>query len=175
MEAPFAGDGVMALMPQEPVSSIDPAAVPSSSSNSTVAASGESNSVYNSPMLIFVLFHKAIRSELDRLHQAAVSFATDEGGDVRWLSERCRFLFDIYKHHCNAEDAVIFPALDIRVKNVARTYSLEHEGESDLFCQLLDLLGSNIQGDDRFWREFASRTGAVKTSLNQHMSKEEEQ
>lgn len=106
MEAPFAGDGVMALMPQEPVSSIDPAAVSSSPSSSSVAASGGSKSAGKSPMLIFVLFHKAIRSELDRLHHAAVSFATDGGGDVRWLSEKCRFLFDIYKHHCNAEDAV---------------------------------------------------------------------
>ncbi|PKU61987.1 zinc finger protein BRUTUS-like [Dendrobium catenatum] len=175
MEAPFVGDGVVALMPQEPVSAIDPAAASSSASSSSVVASGGSNSLDNSPMLIFALFHKAIRSELDRLHHAAVLFATDGGGDVGWLSERCRFLFDIYKHHCNAEDAVIFPALDNRVKNVARTYSLEHEGESDLFGQLFDLLGSDIQGDDRFWREFASRTGAIKTSLNQHMSKEEEQ
>lgn len=70
---------------------------------------------------------------------------------------------------------MIFPALDIRVKNVARTYSLEHEGENDLFAQLFDLLSSNMQGGDRFLRELASCTGAIKTSLNQHMSKEEQQ
>lgn len=175
MATPFAGDGVMALMPQDPVSSIDAGASSSPSSTSTSAVSGGRKSKDDSPLLIFVLFHKAIRKEFERLHRAAVSFATDGSGNVRWLSERCRFLFDIYKHHCNAEDAVIFPALDIRVKNVARTYSLEHEGESDLFGQLLELLSSDMEGDDRFRREFASRTGAVKTSLNQHMSKEEEQ
>ncbi|KAG0495090.1 hypothetical protein HPP92_006084 [Vanilla planifolia] len=174
MTAPFAGDGVMALMPQEPVSSIDPTASSTSSSTSN-AATGRIGSTKSSPILIFVLFHKAIRSELNGLHHAAVSFATDGSGDVRWLSERCRFLFDIYKNHCNAEDAVIFPALDIRVKNVARTYSLEHEGESNLFGQLLELLSSIVHRDNIFWREFASRIGAIKTSLNQHMAKEEEQ
>jgi hypothetical protein len=35
---------------------------------------------------------------------------------------------------------VIFPALDIRVKNVAGTYSLEHKGENDLFAHQTRLL-----------------------------------
>jgi len=70
---------------------------------------------------------------------------------------------------------VIFPALDIRVKNVAQTYSLEHKGESALFDQLFNLLCSNVQHDHSFRRELASCTGAIQTSLIQHMSKEEEQ
>lgn len=70
---------------------------------------------------------------------------------------------------------VIFPALDIRVKNVARTYSLEHEGESFLFDQLFEILTPSKQSDENFWRELASRTRALQTSISQHMSKEEEQ
>ncbi|VAH78898.1 unnamed protein product [Triticum turgidum subsp. durum] len=70
---------------------------------------------------------------------------------------------------------VIFPALDIRVKNVAGTYSLEHKGENDLFTQLLALLQLDIQNDDALRRELASCTGAIQTCLTQHMSKEEEQ
>lgn len=70
---------------------------------------------------------------------------------------------------------VIFPALDIRVKNVARTYSLEHEGESVIFDQLFTLLDSDMQNKESFRRELASCTGALKTSISQHMSKEEEQ
>ncbi|XP_020588456.1 zinc finger protein BRUTUS-like isoform X2 [Phalaenopsis equestris] len=174
MATPLSGDGVLALIPQEPVNSIDPA-TPCSSSTPAASSSTCMNSGDKSPIFMFMVFQKAIRSELEQLHRAAIAFATDGVGDLRWLSERCRFLFDIYKHHCNAEDAVIFPALDIRVKNVARTYSLEHERENDLFSQLFDLLSSNMQGDDRFLRELASRTGAIKTSLNQHMSKEEQQ
>lgn len=70
---------------------------------------------------------------------------------------------------------VIFPALDIRVKNVAQAYSLEHKGESDLFDHLFELLNSDKQNDESFPRELASCTGALQTSVSQHMSKEEQQ
>ncbi|CAH9082719.1 unnamed protein product [Cuscuta europaea] len=69
----------------------------------------------------------------------------------------------------------MFPALDIRVKNIARTYSLEHKGESDLFDHLFELLNSQDQSHESFPRELASCTGALQTSVCQHMSKEEEQ
>lgn len=70
---------------------------------------------------------------------------------------------------------VILPVLDIRVKNVARTYSLEHEGESVLFDQLFMLLNSDMQNLESCRRELASCTGALQTSISKHMSKEEEQ
>ncbi|TVT96758.1 hypothetical protein EJB05_58031, partial [Eragrostis curvula] len=133
------------------------------------------SSAAEAPVLIFVYFHKAIRAELERLHAAAVRLATDRAGDVAALEARCRFLFSVYRHHCDAEDAVIFPALDIRVKNVAGTYSLEHKGENDLFVHLFSLLQLDVQNDDGIRRELASCTGAIQTSLTQHMSKEEEQ
>ncbi|KAL9166519.1 hypothetical protein ABFS82_05G035100 [Erythranthe guttata] len=130
----------------------------------------------SSPIRIFLFFHKAIRAELDGLHRSAMALATNRGGgDIKQLTEKCHFLRSIYKHHCNAEDEVIFPALDIRVKNVARTYSLEHEGESVLFDQLFALLNNSMKNEESYKRELASCTGALKTSISQHMSKEEEQ
>ncbi|PNT16120.1 hypothetical protein POPTR_010G122200v4 [Populus trichocarpa] len=169
MSTPFSGidgggAGGVAVM-AGPVNPIDPSA-PSKTCLK--------NSALKSPILIFLFFHKAIRSELDGLHRAAIAFATT-GGDIKPLLERYYLFRSIYKHHCNAEDEVIFPALDIRVKNVARTYSLEHEGESVLFDQLFELLNSNMQNEESYRRELASRTGALQTSIDQHMSKEEEQ
>ncbi|AQK97607.1 Putative zinc finger protein [Zea mays] len=149
------------------------AAVMPRSPSPTPAEAG--TSATETPVLIFLYFHKAIRAELEALHGAAVLLATERTGDVEMLAKRCRFFFNIYKHHCDAEDAVIFPALDIRVKNVAGTYSLEHKGESDLFSQLFDLLQLDIHNDDGLRRELASCTGAIQTCLSQHMSKEEEQ
>nr|GEV65522.1 hemerythrin/HHE cation-binding motif-containing protein [Tanacetum cinerariifolium] len=129
----------------------------------------------SSPIHIFLFFHKAIRSELDLLHRSAIDFATNSHVDIQPLLNRYHFLRSLYKHHCNAEDEVIFPALDIRVKNVARTYSLEHEGEGVIFDQLFALLDSDMQNEESFRRELASCTGALQTSISQHMSKEEEQ
>ena len=63
-------------------------------------------SATETPVLIFLYFHKAIRAELEALHGAAVLLATERTGDVAALAERCRFFFSIYKHHCDAEDVV---------------------------------------------------------------------
>ncbi|KAA8541256.1 hypothetical protein F0562_025137 [Nyssa sinensis] len=133
------------------------------------------NSEQKPPILFFLFFHKAIHLELDALHRSAMAFATGQRVNIQPLSERYHFLRSIYKHHSNAEDEVIFPALDIRVKNVAQTYSLEHKAESDLFDHLFELLNSNTQNDESFLRVLASCTGALQTSISQHMSKEEEQ
>ncbi|PUZ64899.1 hypothetical protein GQ55_3G180100 [Panicum hallii var. hallii] len=168
MATPMAGEGpIAAAIPRSPP---QPA-----------AGGGGGGSAAEAPVLIFVYFHKAIRAELERMHAAAVRLATTGpaagagGGGVAALEARCRFLFAVYRHHCHAEDAVIFPALDIRVKNVAGTYSLEHKGENDLFEHLFALLQLDVQSDDAIRRELASCTGAIQTSLAQHMSKEEEQ
>ncbi|XVF09570.1 hypothetical protein REPUB_Repub07fG0105700 [Reevesia pubescens] len=128
-----------------------------------------------SPILIFLLFHKAVRNELDALHRLALAFATGNTVDIQSLFQRYGFLRSIYKHHSVAEDEVIFPALDIRVKNVAKTYSLEHKGESNLFDHLFELLNSYTEDDESFPRELASCTGALQTSISQHMAKEQEQ
>ncbi|KAL6848619.1 hypothetical protein ACP4OV_021202 [Aristida adscensionis] len=138
-------------------------------------AAAAAGSAAEAPVLIFAYFHKAIRAELEGLHAAAVRLATERAGDAAALEARARFLFAVYRHHCDAEDAVILPALDIRVKNVAGTYSLEHKGENDLFVHLFALLHPDVQSDDGVRRELASCTGAIQTFITQHMSKEEEQ
>lgn len=148
---------------------------PANQMDSSPSKSCLKSSALKSPILIFLFFHKAIRSELDGLHRAAMDFATNQDSDINPLLERYHFFRAIYKHHCNAEDEVIFPALDRRVKNVARTYSLEHEGESALFDQLFELLNSKTQNEESYRRELALCTGALQTSISQHMSKEEEQ
>ncbi|KAK6252682.1 hypothetical protein QUC31_014402 [Theobroma cacao] len=170
MATPFstleAGGGGVAVM-AGPLNPID---------SSAPSKSCLKSSASKSPILIFLFFHKAIKAELDGLHRAAMAFATNHhDADLTSLLERYHFLRAIYKHHCHAEDEVIFPALDIRVKNVAPTYSLEHEGESVLFDQLFALLNSDMQNEESYRRELASCTGALQTSITQHMSKEEEQ
>lgn len=99
MAAPFPADrGGVAVM-AGPVAPLDPS--PSKMKNSPP---------HKSPILIFLLFHKAIRSELDGLHRAAMAFATRASGaaGIEPLLERYHFLRAIYKHHCNAEDEVRF-------------------------------------------------------------------
>ncbi|KAK7407514.1 hypothetical protein VNO78_09467 [Psophocarpus tetragonolobus] len=128
-----------------------------------------------SPILLMCLFQKAIISELKLLHLTAFDFVSDPHSLLKSFSHRCHFLRTLYKHYCNAEDQVIFPALDKRVKNVAHTYFLEHEGEGLLFDQLFNLLNSNLLHEESYRRELASSVGALRTSISQHMFKEKEQ
>lgn len=107
MATPLTSGGV-ALM-GGPLNPVDPP--PSSSSSSSPSTSSSSclkNSALKSPILIFLFFHKAIRYELDGLHRAAMSFATEPDGNIQPLVQRYHFLRGIYKHHCNAEDEVRF-------------------------------------------------------------------
>lgn len=69
---------------------------------------------------------------------------------------------------------VLFPTLDMRVKNVARTYSLEHQGKMALFNQMFELLNSGMH-NDTLRRQLASCIGAIRTALSQHLSKEKKQ
>ncbi|KAK7291413.1 hypothetical protein RIF29_06540 [Crotalaria pallida] len=160
-----------------PVNTVDSSSSSSSSSSSN-GAFNLKRSQLESPILIFSFFQKAIRNELDALHRLALAFATGNRSDIEPLFQRYRFVRSMYTHHSIAEDEVVFPALDIRVKNVAQTYSLEHQNESNLFNHLFELLNSSnssIHNDENFLRELASCTGALKTSVSQHMAKEEEQ
>lgn len=88
-------------------------AVLSNSVNKVDSSSPSSNGGLNcskldSPILIFLFFHKAIRNELDALHRSAVAFATGNRSDIQPLCERYHFLRSIYRHHSNAEDEVQF-------------------------------------------------------------------
>ncbi|GAA0150145.1 hypothetical protein LIER_43084 [Lithospermum erythrorhizon] len=60
----------------------------------------------DSPILFFLLFHKAIRMELEALHQSALAFATGQLVDIQPVIALYRFLRSVYKHHSNAEDEV---------------------------------------------------------------------
>lgn len=132
-----------------------------------------------SPILEFHFFHKAIRAELQRLRLDALAAEKGATQELQALWDRFEFLRLVYVQHSNAEDEVIFPALDSRVKNVAQTYSLEHKEEGHLFSQLAELLNLAMRDNQgpsaKLRRKLICCTEAIQTTLCQHMSKEEEQ
>lgn len=79
---------------------------------SPAGGSADNNSEQNSPILFFLFFHKAIRSELDELHRSALAYATGKEADIQSLVEQCRFLRSIYEHHSDAEDEVYLTLYD---------------------------------------------------------------
>lgn len=96
MATPLDGGGV-AVLPNS-VNKVD---------SSSALIGGLKCSKPESPILIFLFFHKAIRNELDALHRLAIAFATGNRSDIKPLSGRYHFLSSMYRHHCNAEDEVL--------------------------------------------------------------------
>ncbi|KAF5459796.1 hypothetical protein F2P56_019714 [Juglans regia] len=135
----------------------------------------------DAPILLFICFHKALRSELSELRQlAAAASESDSNGQELLLELRQRFEFLklVCKYHTAAEDEVIFLALDVHIKNVASTYSLEHESFNELFNSIfhcLDVLLEEEKNISKPFQELICCIGTIQTSISQHMLKEEQQ
>ncbi|GMH21955.1 hypothetical protein Nepgr_023798 [Nepenthes gracilis] len=132
-----------------------------------------------SPILLLVLLHKAIRAEISELRRLVV--AAEENGacylevDIR---RRFDFLKSVYKYHCAAEDEVIFLALDGRVKNISHTYSLEHKSIDDLFESIFCSLNGPLEDSGNKCEEFQELifcVGTLQDTIYQHLLKEEKQ
>lgn len=63
------------------------------------------------PIRFHILFHAAIRAELDRLDEEVRRIEAQPVGakDFRALGFRCRFLHDVYQYHSRLEDEVCVP------------------------------------------------------------------
>eukprot|EP00891_Asterochloris_glomerata_P008539 jgi/Astpho2/8539/Aster-05573 len=133
---------------------------------------------------IYSHLHNSIRSELNALNQIVLALepATSEHelmGRLVGLKERYRFLESVYKYHSSVEDEVVYPALDVKVKNVTLAYTVEHEDEERLFDQLSALIGDALvqQGKQRgvTLRALVCKVQEIHTTLHKHLAKEEEQ
>ncbi|KAE9610036.1 putative aminoacyltransferase, E1 ubiquitin-activating enzyme [Lupinus albus] len=137
----------------------------------------------DAPILLFVCFHKAMRSELRLLRRIAKTASLEDEHQrsretIVKLRSRFQFLKLAQKYHCAAEDELIFRALDIHVKNVASTYSLEHSSTEDLFDSIfyfLDELMGTSQSFPKLFQELLYSIAVLQTSINQNMLKEEKQ
>ncbi|PWZ24312.1 hypothetical protein Zm00014a_028080 [Zea mays] len=69
---------------------------------------------------------------------------------------------------------VIFPALDIRVKNVAGTYSLEHKGENDLFAHQTRLLLFQKNGGRDFYVIEIFLFGLVESHFQENLEQNDQ-
>ncbi|CAH8391101.1 unnamed protein product [Eruca vesicaria subsp. sativa] len=149
-----------------------------STSSSSSAVSVVNARLSDSPILLFVYFHKAFRAQLAELHR----LAGDRVKTGSYLAVELRRKFDflklVYKYHSAAEDEVIFSALETRVKNIAFNYSLEHDSTEDLFTSIfnwLHVLEEERESNSDVLREVVLCIGTTQSFICQHMLKEERQ
>ncbi|KAK8537558.1 hypothetical protein V6N12_043716 [Hibiscus sabdariffa] len=137
----------------------------------------------DAPIHLLFYFHTAIRAELAELRRLAVAAAEDgkSGSYSREfaaeLLRRFEFLKLVCKYHSAAEDEVVFLALDAHIRNVACTYSLEHESIDHNFDSVFHCL-NELEGSEntsKSLQELVFCVGTAQSSICNHMLKEEKQ
>ncbi|KAG2321919.1 hypothetical protein Bca52824_015132 [Brassica carinata] len=140
---------------------------------------GGKTKLADAPVLFFVYFHKAFRTQLVELRRFATDAAAAgsfSGELAEELRRKLEFLKLVYKYHSSAEDEVIFLALDERVKNIVSNYSLEHAGTDDLFSSVfhwLHVREEELGNVSDVLREVILCIDTIQSFICQHMLKEE--
>lgn len=95
-------------------------------------------------------FHKAIRKDLEYLDIESAKLADCDEDFLRQFQGRFHFLWGLYRAHSNAEDDIVFPALEAKeaLHNVSHSYTIDHKQEEQLFKDISEvsriLFGFNI-------------------------------
>ncbi|KAF5177424.1 Zinc finger protein brutus [Thalictrum thalictroides] len=145
-------------------------------------------------------FHKAICKDLEYLDVESGKLSGCDEAFLRQFSGRFRLLWGLYRAHSNAEDEIVFPALESResLHNVSHSYTLDHKQEEKLFEDISSLLSElshlheslsktklsedsnqSPQADDciRTYNELATKLQgmckSIRVTLDQHVYREE--
>lgn len=80
-------------------------------------------------------FHKAISKDLEYLDIESGKLSDCDETFLRQFTGRFRLLWGLYRAHSNAEDDIVFPALESKeaLHNVSHSYTLDHKQEEKLF------------------------------------------
>ncbi|XP_021645303.2 zinc finger protein BRUTUS isoform X2 [Hevea brasiliensis] len=97
------------------------------------------------PIDIIFKFHKAISKDLENLDIESGKLSDCDETLLQQFTGRFRLLWGFYRAHSNAEDDIVFPALESKeaLHNVSHSYMLDHKQEEKLFedisCVLSEL------------------------------------
>ena len=80
-------------------------------------------------------FHKAISKDLEYLDVESGKLTDCDETFLQQFIGRFRLLWGLYRAHSNAEDDIVFPALESKetLHNVSHSYTLDHKQEEKLF------------------------------------------
>ncbi|KAK8933786.1 hypothetical protein KSP39_PZI016072 [Platanthera zijinensis] len=111
-------------------------------------------------------FHKAIRKDLEYLDIESGKLISCDESVIRHFSGRFRLLWGLYRAHSNAEDDIVFPALESResLHNVSHSYTLDHKQEEKLFNDISEVLSELSQLHDGLARTDANMELGTGTS-----------
>ncbi|XP_058088367.1 zinc finger protein BRUTUS-like isoform X2 [Magnolia sinica] len=135
---------------------------------------GSSSDIGHTPRPIdnIFKFHKAIRKDLEYLDVESGKLTGCDETFLRQFSGRFRLLWGLYRAHSNAEDEIVFPALESKeaLHNVSHSYTLDHKQEEKLFEDISIVLSelSQLHEDLSRINQSAGATGSGFSSSDGH-------
>lgn len=92
-------------------------------------------------------FHKAISKDLEYLDVESGKLSDCDETFLRQFIGRFHLLWGLYRAHSNAEDEIVFPALESKetLHNVSHSYTLDHKQEEKLFEDIAFVLSEISQ------------------------------
>eukprot|EP00236_Picocystis_salinarum_P002327 CAMPEP_0183828660 /NCGR_PEP_ID=MMETSP0807_2-20130328/2906_1 /TAXON_ID=88271 /ORGANISM="Picocystis salinarum, Strain CCMP1897" /LENGTH=1161 /DNA_ID=CAMNT_0026073861 /DNA_START=30 /DNA_END=3515 /DNA_ORIENTATION=+ len=129
------------------------------------------------PLALYKRLHEAVRAELEDVTACVVRLGEPADGLERVpdLCQRLAFLRALYRFHSEAEEAVIFPALDAKVRNVSKSYLMDHGAETALFDALLARLRGLRKLEPKDVQRLAGAAEGLQATVRAHLVKEEQQ
>lgn len=111
-------------------------------------------------------FHIAIRKDLEYLDVESGKLIGCDETFLRQFSGRFRLLRGLYRAHSNAEDDIVFPALESKeaLHNVSHSYTLDHKQEEKLFEDISIVLSEFSQVHGNLSLSTSSERACVKHS-----------
>lgn len=123
------------------------------------------------PMQMYLYVHDAILREVAQVEEAAKGLDRDSAEDVAALGDRLTWFHSMIKAHENAEEQVLFPALERRFTYVSEAYQFDHDDfEPHVFEGLnVALTGLRRAGGSGERRESADLLYRQAVALHEHM------
>lgn len=139
-------------------------------------------------------FHKAICKDLEFLDVESGKLNDCSETFLRQFIGRFRLLWGLYRAHSNAEDDIVFPALESKetLHNVSHSYTLDHKQEEKLFEDISSVLTeltqlnecmncANMSVDrndalkkyNELTTKLQSMCKSIRVTLDQHVLREE--
>ncbi|KXG22488.2 hypothetical protein SORBI_3009G222200 [Sorghum bicolor] len=114
-------------------------------------------------------FHKAIRKDLEFLDVESGKLIDGNESCLRQFIGRFRLLWGLYRAHSNAEDEIVFPALESKetLHNVSHSYTLDHKQEEELFQDISIVLSELSQLHDGLSHPLDVEAGTNDISNNE--------
>lgn len=118
-------------------------------------------------------FHKATRKDLEYLDVESGKLNDCNETFLRQFTGRFRLLWGLYRAHSNAEDDIVFPALESKetLHNVSHSYTLDHKQEEKLFEDISSALSELTQLHEQLnSKNLADHLTASKFDTSDHNS-----